>query len=185
MTPTEMSGWITAAATVVTALLTGTGGWAAWLALRREQRRDLPIIERAARWNDNHVVISLVLRNRLPERIALDELRVFLPKGAGIGSAYGEYDSYGNPSPPEKSAQLTYCPGYTVDPVGSPRRETSSGEALYCDFALWPPEGWTSGRIKIVARISTKSDTMHGKRMTVDSRVLEPPPKQSDRITDD
>ena len=89
---------------------------------------------------------------------------------------------YGAPSPPEKVTQSIYRLGYTVDPIGSPRRDTSSGEALYCDFALWPPESWTVGRIKIVARISTKSDTMRNRRVVIVSRVLEPPTKQIDAV---
>jgi hypothetical protein len=163
----ETALWITAWATALTAILTGTGGLAAWLSLRRERQRELPIIERSARWSDDHVTVDVTIRNRLPETITLEEITVLAPRGATISSAYGpprSEDPWRGPGPPVRTTAKTLEKGSEIRPLGTPRGDFHGGDAGRVEFAIWPPASWKQGTLKVALRISSKAGTIRGRR---------------------
>lgn len=165
--------WITAGATALTAILTGTGGMAAWLALRRERRREMPVVERTFSWIDDHISVGLVVRNRLPESLILDSITVRHPRGATVSSQHGKaVNAYGEPGLPEPGdGPVMHC-GYSVSPLGTQRGQVTAGDSAAWGFALWPPSGWRGGKVVIVLRISSKAETIRNRTIVIRSRVF-------------
>jgi len=174
--------WITAISTLVTAVLTGTGGLAAWLALRRESKRDLPIVEREMTWRDDHILLSLTFRNRTPETLILERVEVLWPRRSTISEPYGSREvPYGDPGPPQRGASRTMITREIIGPAGAiggaphmPR------ETTYTSFAIWPPPGWRSGVVTVALRISSKADAMCNKRIVLKSRIADDASRQTD-----
>ena len=180
MAQNETAEWITAVATGATALLTGTGGLAAWLALRREQRRELPVIERSVEWRAGYLLVSLTVRNRLPETITLDRIDLRKPKLATITLGHSPTtDGYGNTGPPLRGGEDFLLVGYSVRPYGSSPSQISTGDTGHFQFAIWPHPSWVAGGVVMVLRISSKAETIRNRRIVIKSKVAADPAKQA------
>lgn len=177
MDQATLSGWITAAATGVTAVLTGTGGLAAWIVLRRERRREMPIVERAVRWEGERLWLVLAIRNRLPETIMLDRIEVTSPREATISPQFGStVDALGGRTPSERGTKPHIMPGSLISPVGTARNEYTPGDTGYLNFPIWPPVSWSSGELWVALWISSKAGTIRSRRVRFRLRVEERPP---------
>lgn len=176
----DWATWITAAATVATALLTGTGGFAAWLALSRERRKEMPILERSYTFDGEKLKLGMMLRNRLPEVVVLDSIEVLKPQGMTITDEHGPRSSFGGPGAPLRGTRSKVDFGYQVQPLGAARSQISSGDSAYFNFTFWPPESWSGGEVKLALRISSKADTIRNRRVVVTNIVTAPASKQSD-----
>lgn len=164
--------WITAGATALTAVLTGTGGFAAWLALNRERQREMPVVERSFTWKDDHLHLSLTVRNRLAETLVLDSIQIAFPRRSTVSSQHGKItDSYGNPGPPVPGERPLLECRHEVNAYGASRSNHSAGDTAYWSFALWPPAGWTGGRVVVVLRLSSKAETIRSRRIVIKGRV--------------
>lgn len=177
----NLTGWITAIATGATAFLTGTGGLAAWLALRRERMRELPVVERSLRWEGDYLLLSLTVRNRLAETIVLDRIDVLSPSGATITLPTSPGDlPYHSPNPPIRGGTSRLSPGYHVDPHGRPQTRHQSGDTGYWSFAIWPAPSWRSGKVTVALRISSRADTIRNRRLVIKNKIAVVPKVQTD-----
>lgn len=172
--------WITAWATAITAILTGTGGLAAWLALRREQLREMPIVERTVHWDDGHLILKLTITNRLPETLILDSVEITRPRGTTISDSTGPGDKAWSPGPPVPGVGPVLPCRFSINRAGSEGSQHSVGDIGYRGFSVWPPTGWSSGHLKIVLRVSSKAETIRNKRMVIKHRVPEAPRRQTE-----
>jgi hypothetical protein len=96
--------WITAVSTGLTVILTGLARLAAVAALRRDTKRQQPIIEPKLRWSEGYIRASIIVRNRLPESIVITSAEVKKPRRAKISysirNVAGRTDAM-EPVPPE------------------------------------------------------------------------------------
>lgn len=177
----SVPSWITATATVATAILTGTGGLAAWVVLLRERGKEMPIIERSFRWRDDHLLVSLVVRNRLHEAITLDSIKVIKPGGATINWPTGPSDRAGDVGPPMAGDGPLLNVGYSAAPLGTPRpQHFGSGDTGFWSFSIWPEPSWSGGAIKLVLRISSKAETIRNRRVVIKSMIPAKPSSSND-----
>lgn len=173
--------WITAGATVITAILTGTGGVAAWLALRREREREMPVVERSLYWDKGHLILKLTVTNRLPETLTLDSVEIKRPRGTTISDETGPGDKEWNPGPPIPGESSIMVCGHPVKRAGSVASQHSFGDTSYWGFSVWPPASWKAGVVKIVLRISSRAETIRNRRIVIKSKV----PAAPKSITED
>jgi hypothetical protein len=177
--------WITAVSTALTAILTGFAGFAAVVALRRDTKRQQPIVEPKLRWSEGYILASITVRNRLPESIIITSAEVKKPRRAKI--SYGRRNvsvPIGNsePIPPE----LQKIPlNIDVAPIGTePNRFDgilmSAGEARSCEFYIQPPAEWRGGNVRIDLRISSMALTIRDRRMVITRTISAPPTRQTD-----
>src|SRR5690242_11327226 len=78
--------WITALATAATAFAAGLTALFGWIGVRRDSRRQLPIVEADVRWNGSgeQVELMLIVRNLLYETLVLHSIAVVAPKGMRV-----------------------------------------------------------------------------------------------------
>jgi len=69
--PPQLTDWITAGATAITAVATGVAGLVAYLALRRDSTKELPVVEAILKPAGKSDALSLqaVIRNRIAETL--------------------------------------------------------------------------------------------------------------------
>lgn len=169
---TDWAVWITAGATVLTAVLTGTGGVAAWLALRRERQKEMPVVERSFYWQDDHVLLALTVRNRLAETLVLNSIQIASPPRFTVSPPHSTSTNlYGDPGPPIRGERSLLECRHEVNAYGSLRSNHSTGDTAYWSFALWPPEGWQGGKVVVVLRMSSKAETIRSRRIVIKGSV--------------
>lgn len=174
MAQNELANWITAASTALTAILTGTGGLAAWLVLRRDKLRELPVMERSIHAVDDHLLLALTVRNRLDETIKLDRIELRQPKDATISPPYSSIAGaapYGGPGPAVRGNERFLLPRYSVAAHGTRPSQHSTGDVAYWKFAIWPSPSWEGGKIVIVLRISSMAETIRNRRIVIKNNV--------------
>lgn len=173
--------WITAISTGITAVLTGLAGIAAVAGLRRDTKRQLPIIEPSFDWiSDRLVRARILIRNRLPETIEITSVGIKKPRGSkisfGTRQISGEKRQRWEPVPPEFRNINTRL---AISPIGSERLATGGvvfdyGESRTCDFYILPPPDWRSGKIVLVLRISSRALTIRDRRSTITRTIAAP-----------
>lgn len=160
--------WITAIATVATALLTGTGGVATWLALRREGRRQLPIIEfDLSRRATGEALVDLRIRNRLDETLVLTELAVVRPRGALASNRFVKTaDGRRGEAVAGTASKLSL--NVVIGPEEDRSHIPGFRPSYLQTFTLWPPERFLSGQsVELSLRFSSKALTIRDKRIVI------------------
>jgi len=182
--PQDLPNWITAVSTAITGIAAFLTGLFAWLSLRRDRRRDDPIIEANFEWGKSKhaglLGLRVVARNMGYETIVLDSIRVVRPSKMTICR-----EDY-------MSGRLEYFPSphrklplqWTIDPVGSERRVPLTwGDALPHQFYFTPPLGWSSGTVEIELRISSRTLSIRDRRITIKRHVTVAPITKTDAST--
>lgn len=171
-----LSDWITAGATVATAIATAFGGLGAWFIYRRDKARDLPIIEANISWHENaYLEARILIRNRLSESILINDLEITQPKGATISEGQdGELRS------PKTRPTTRKVPSEWEIPDPDSRTYLSSRPIFPIELFVYPPTGWQSGTVALTFRISSKTRTIRERRQTIKQFVKAPTIKQID-----
>jgi len=153
-------------ATAFTGLTGGVIAWFAWLALRRDNRTQLPIVEPGhSHWENGKVRVRIFVRNNLRETLTVESVRVGHPRRSVISRQSDAYYA--------KTLEL----GNRIRPIGEGDRvqpnQLQPGPGW---FDLWvdPPRGWRSGQIAIELRISSMARTIRSKRIV--TKTFVPPP---------
>ncbi|MBX3476689.1 MAG: hypothetical protein KF910_03725 [Brevundimonas sp.] len=167
----NLADWIIAAATVTTAILTGTGGIAAWLTLRREKIRDLPIIERVAEWRGDYISLRLICRNRLPETLTLDRLAIRKPRTFTISPPTDSGLVPFDPDPPVRGTSSSMDTPHSVEARGTVRELARRSDTAHWAFAIWPTADWNGGPIVLELRLSSRAETLRNRRFRIKLRV--------------
>jgi len=165
--PPQLTDWITAGATAITAVATGVAGLVAYLALRRDSTKELPVVEAILKPAGKSDALSLqaVIRNRIAETLVAESVRVTRPKGASLA----RMQSAGVSRRDATSGELML--GIEIPPAGSSIRG-GPFDGTYSDSAnvwllLFPPQGWSAGVVEIQFRISSRALTIRDKRIVV------------------
>jgi hypothetical protein len=186
-----LTDWVTAAATAITALLVGFSGFVAWLAYRRDKRRDLPVIEPCAIWEDDkglghYLHLRLIITNRLDETVILNTVSVRRPRGALVSAGMRVNTGYsGGTLAATRGSSDTVVLGETISSAGSAFLGAMDGHSIRIDTAelslyIFPPSTWLSGEVLIILRVSSKALTIRDKRMVIKSRVPAATVKRTD-----
>jgi hypothetical protein len=178
--------WITAVATVATAIAASLAGVAAWLTFRRQARSILPVIEQSFRWlRDDvgcHIVAHLVIRNVLYETLVVESTRVLRPRGSRISHTLKRPDVNDRATGLEVGTSDETALGWEVRPYGTPpmslRPESFKGippDIRVDDLYVTPPANWRGGKVKLVLTISSKALTISGRTIVIRGTLGGPP----------
>ena len=178
-----LTDWITAAATVATALATAVAGFAAWRTGRREARSILPIIEptlkRLATASGRHIAVHFVIRNVLYETLIVESARVVSPRATILSkNLQRSLDVNARQTEIELGSSNEANLGWTIGPVGAtsaallpPGMGPRSLDTFTGDIYLTPRPTWKGGEVKIVLVISSKGLTIRRKSVTITRHI--------------
>ncbi len=177
--------WITAGATVATALAATVAALAAWQTLRRETKSILPVIEPTLGWMHaswgRYIQVSFVVRNLLYETLIVEEIEVISPRGATVSiELQRSADVNARPSGIVPGTSNKVRPDWQVQPFGSETHPSllpsgfagqARADVRWDDIYILPPTNWSKGKVKIALLISSRAHTIHKKRVFIEREL--------------
>jgi hypothetical protein len=166
---------VTAVATAVTAFFAAIAAVATVVALYREAKRSLPVIELTTAELGALLKLHLKITNRLDETLVIDKISVTKPRDARLSQGKRPPPpTYSNTREPEVgetnfvlSPAIVYETGSISTMMGLPERIDRSVLDLYFS----PPENWRGGSLRLDIFVSSRADTIRNKRIVVKKEV--------------
>lgn len=146
-------------------------------AIKKKHAED-PILELKATYSNKIIRVFLTTRNRMAETLTITSISVTLPKGSLISTYERTTDSATGKVAWDKFQPSPVSVEIALPPAGTPARSgpvaalEQHGSSATTVFAVEPPDGWTSGRLRISVTASTNSDPSKSRRFSV-SRTIQ------------